>query len=139
MTGQKAGKGDEKERRDGYSKCGGQIKTWTDGQTKSGIIRQHNVWCPTAEEMCKSKGIAGNDALKLFMVPVSLQLKSDNPYPGLNEGLFFHRSFCPSILKDFSLGELLYSLPLCSFATLKDHYTITFLFFSFLIFVTVIE
>lgn len=50
---------------------------------KSGIIGQHNVWCPTAEEMCKSKWIAENDALKLFMVPVSLQLKSDNPYPGL--------------------------------------------------------
>lgn len=81
---------------------------------KSGIIGQHNVWCPTAEEMCKSKWIAGNDALKLFMVPVSLQLKSDNPYPGLNVGSFFHRSSCPAVFKDFSQAELLYSLPLCS-------------------------
>ena len=75
------------------------------------------MWCPTAEEACKSKWIAGNDALKLFMVPVSLQLKSDNLYPGLNVGSFFHRSFCPAVLEAFSQAELLYSL-----LTLKHHY-----------------
>lgn len=96
------------------------------------------MWCPTAEKMCKSKWIAGNDALKLFTVPLSLQLKSDNPYPRLNEGLFFHRSFGPGTLKDFSLVELLFSLPLCPLCDFKGSLHCD-IFFSLLILVTVID
>lgn len=40
-----------------------------DRQTKSEIIRQHHVWCPAAEETCKNKWIAGNDALKALYAP----------------------------------------------------------------------
>lgn len=94
------------------------------------------MWCPTAEEMCKSKWIAGNDALKLLMVPVSLQLKSDNPYPGLIEGLFFHRSFCPGILKDFSLLKLLYSQPLCSLCDFEESLHHTAILFVVFVLVT---
>lgn len=73
------------------------------------------------QRRCESKWIGGNDTLKLFMLSVSLQLESDNPHPGLNEGLFYHRSLCPGIL---AAG----AAPLCSLCDFKGelHFYILF-------------
>lgn len=38
----------KEQKREAERGCGGQIKMSTDRQTESGIIRQHNLLCPTA-------------------------------------------------------------------------------------------
>lgn len=48
--------------------------------------------------MCERKWMAENDASEFFMVPVSPQMKSDNPYPALDESSFSHGPFCPGVL-----------------------------------------
>lgn len=56
------------------------------------------MWCPAREKKREGKWMAENDASEFFMVPVSPQMKSDNPHPALDESSFSHRPFCPGVL-----------------------------------------